>query len=151
MSVCVILTLRWPNGVEMLQLFPRKNQVQLGVPAWKIYTKMSKPGRMFLLSGDYSLAKYAGTTVDYSYYLRGLFIEQILNQDFEKSTILLLIDRIQKRLQNPSMSFHNTELDLIILIMTELLICESLQEALDLNRRSNIEIEKCQREKETNG
>ncbi|XP_022237284.1 uncharacterized protein LOC106478051 [Limulus polyphemus] len=64
--------------------------------------------------------------------------------------VLIRIDYIQKRLQDPSMNFHNVALDLKALRNhfddeREVLVSESLEEGLGLCQEWNIEIERRQR------
>ena len=61
--------------------------------------------------------------------------------------VLILIGRIQKRLQDPSMNFHDTALDLKTLRdhfddEREVLVSESLEEGLGLCQEWNIEVER---------
>ncbi|XP_053158016.1 uncharacterized protein LOC128347425 isoform X2 [Hemicordylus capensis] len=66
--------------------------------------------------------------------------------------VLIRIDRIQKRLQDPSMNFHNTALYLKVLRdhfddEREVLVSESLEEGLGLYQEWNIAVEGRQRRK----
>ncbi|XP_013789878.1 uncharacterized protein LOC106473743 [Limulus polyphemus] len=64
--------------------------------------------------------------------------------------VLIHIDRIQKRLQDPTMNFHDAALDLKALQdhlddEREVLVSESLEEGLGLCQEWNIEVERRQR------
>lgn len=66
--------------------------------------------------------------------------------------VLIRIDRIQKRLQDPSMNFHDAALDLKALRdhfydEREVLVSESLEEGVGLCQEWNIEVERRQRRK----
>ncbi|XP_040262207.1 52 kDa repressor of the inhibitor of the protein kinase-like [Bufo bufo] len=66
--------------------------------------------------------------------------------------VLICIDRIQKRLQDPSMNFHDAALDLKALRDhfdddREVLVSESLEEGLSLCQDWNIEVERRRRRK----
>ena len=66
--------------------------------------------------------------------------------------VLIRIDRIQKRLQDPSMNFHDAALDLKaprdhVDDEREVLVSESLEEGLGLSQEWNIEVERRQRRK----
>ncbi|XP_072129186.1 zinc finger MYM-type protein 1-like [Mobula birostris] len=66
--------------------------------------------------------------------------------------VLIRIDRIQKRLQDPSMNFHDAALDLKALRdhfydEGEVLVCESLEEGVGLCQEWNIEVQRRQRQK----
>lgn len=82
---------------------------------------------------------------------------RILSHDFLTllefwNKILIRIDRVQKRLQDPSMNFHNAALDLKALRENfnderELLVGESIEEGLRLCTEWNVETERRTRRK----
>ena len=69
-----------------------------------------------------------------------------------RNKVLIRIDRIQKRLQGPSMNFHDAALDLKALRdhfddEREVLASECLEEGLSLSQEWNTEVERRQRRK----